>query len=522
MSLKGSKKVETNRYELEITIDAESFQNAIKEAYKKNRNKINVQGFRKGKAPLSIIEKYYGEGVFFEDALNLLYADALEGAVNEAGLKMIDDKIDFDLVSISKADGVEFKATITTYPEVALKNYKGLTAERVIPVVTDEEVDEEINRMADRNARVVAVEDRAAENGDITTIDFEGFVDEIAFDGGKAEGYALTLGSNQFIPGFEDQIVGHNVGDEFDVNVEFPADYGAENLAGKPAVFKVKLHEIKKRELPAIDDEFAKDVSEFDTLAELKADVKAKALERKTTASDEDVENTLIDKLIEELEADIPAAMFERRIDDSIRDFDYRLRSQGMDLDTYMKYLGMNDVNALRDNFRPQAEKSVKVRMALEKIVELENIVPTAEDLDAEFEKLAKQYNMEADKIKAMIPESELTQDVAVSKAIALVKDAAKIKDVEKKSEVAEKKPAAKKTTTKKATTTKKVAEDGEKKPAAKKTTSTAKKTTTTTKKASTTTKSTAAKSTTTKKATTTKSTTTKKTTTKKAAETKE
>ncbi len=512
MSLKGSKKVEANRYELEITIDAESFQNAIKEAYKKNRNKINVQGFRKGKAPLSIIEKYYGEGVFFEDALNLLYADALESAVNEAGLKMIDDKIDFDLVSIGKAEGVHFKATITTYPEVELKSYKGLEAERVIPVVTDEEVDEEISRMADRNARVVAVEDRAAENGDITTIDFEGFVDEVPFDGGKAEGYALTLGSNQFIPGFEDQIVGHNVGDEFDVNVEFPSDYGAENLAGKPAVFKVKLHEIKKRELPSIDDEFAKDVSEFDTLADLKADVKAKALERKTIASDEEVENALIDKLIDELKADIPAAMFERRIDDSIRDFDYRLRSQGMDLETYMQYLGMNDVNALRDNFRPQAEKSVKVRMALEKIVELENIVPTAEDLDAEFEKLAKQYNMEADKIKAMIPENELTQDVAVSKAIALVKESAKIKDVEKKTEKAEK-PAAKKTTTKKSTTAKKATDDGEKKTTTKKTTSTTAKKTSTAK--STTTKKTTAK-------TSTAKTTTKKTTTKKAAETKE
>ena len=282
MSLKGSKKVDTNRYELEVSIDAESFQNAIREAYKKNGKKINVPGFRKGKAPLSIIEKFYGEEVFFEDALNLIYSDALDAAINEAGLKFVEDKIDFDLVSISKAEGVEFKATITTYPEVELGTYKGLKVEKVIPVVTDEEVDEEIGRMADRNARVVAVEDRAAENGDITTIDFEGFVDGVPFDGGKAEGHTLALGSNQFIPGFEDQIIGHNVGDEFDVNVEFPAEYHAENLAGKPAVFKVKLHEIKKRELPAIDDEFAKDVSEFDTLADLKADLKAKTLERKT------------------------------------------------------------------------------------------------------------------------------------------------------------------------------------------------------------------------------------------------
>ena len=484
MSLKNSKKVDTNRYELEISIDAESFQNAIKDAYRKNRGKINVPGFRKGKAPLSIIEKFYGEEVFYEDALNLLYSDALDSAVNEAGLRIIEDKIDFDLVSISKAEGVDFKSTITTYPEVEMGEYKGLKAEKVIPQVTDAEIDEEINRMADRNARVVAVEGRGAQNGDITTIDFEGFVDGVPFDGGKAEGYALTLGSNQFIPGFEDQIVGHNVDDEFDVNVEFPKDYQAENLAGKPAVFKVKLHEIKTRELPEIDDEFAKDVSEFDSLDALKADLKAKTLERKTATADEEVENALIDQLIENLSAEIPEAMFERRVDESIRDFDYRLRSQGMDLETYMKYLGNTDISEFRKNFRPQAERSVKVRMALEKIVELESIKATDEDIAAEYQKLAEQYGMEADKVKAMVPETELVKDIEVTKAIDLVKATAEIKEVEKKSETAEKKPAAKKTAsstakktaTKKTTSTAKKTTDGEKKPAAKKTT--AKKTT--------------------------------------------
>ena len=516
MSLKGSKKVDTNRYELEVSIDAESFQNAIREAYRKNSKKINVPGFRKGKAPLSIIEKFYGEEVFFEDALNLIYSDALDAAINEAGLKFVEDKIDFDLVSISKAEGVEFKATITTYPEVELGTYKGLKVEKVTPVVTDEEVDEEIGRMADRNARVVAVEDRAAENGDITTIDFEGFVDGVPFDGGKAEGHTLALGSNQFIHGFEDQIIGHNVGDEFDVNVEFPAEYHAENLAGKPAVFKVKLHEIKKRELPAIDDEFAKDVSEFDTLADLKADLKAKTLERKTATADEQVENDLIDQLIDGMKAEIPEAMFERRVDESLRDFDYRLQSQGMNLETYMQYLGNGDINEFRKNFRPQAERSVKVRLALEKIVELENIVPTEEDIAAEFDKLAEQYNMEATKIKAMIPETELVKDIAVSKAIAIVKDSADIKEVEKKSEAAAKKPAAKKTTTTKSTTTKKTTsaakktaegETAAKKPAAKKTTSTTKKTAEGEKKPAA------------KKTTASKSTTAKKTTTKKTAE---
>lgn len=478
MSLKNSKKVDTNRYELEISIDAESFQNAIKDAYRKNRSKINVPGFRKGKAPLSIIEKFYGEEVFYEDALNLLYSDALDSAVNEAGLRIIEDKIDFDLVSISKAEGVDFKSTITTYPEVEMGEYKGLKAEKVIPQVTDAEIDEEINRMADRNARVVAVEDRAAQSGDITTIDFEGFVDGVPFDGGKAEGYALTLGSNQFIPGFEDQIVGHNVDDEFDVNVEFPKDYQAENLAGKPAVFKVKLHEIKTRELPEIDDEFAKDVSEFDSLEALKADLKAKTLERKTKTADEEVENALIDQLIENMSAEIPEAMFERRVDESIRDFDYRLRSQGMDLETYLKYLGNTDINEFRKNFRPQAERSVKVRMALEKIADLESIKATDEDIAAEYQKLAEQYGMEADKVKAMVPETELVKDIEVTKAIDLVKATAEIKEVEKKSETAAKKPAAKKTTsttakktaTKKTTSTAKKAADGEKKPAAKKT----------------------------------------------------
>lgn len=460
MSLKGSKKVDTNRYELEITIDAESFGNAIKEAYRKGRNKINVPGFRKGKAPLSIIEKMYGESVFFEDALNILYPDALENAVKEADLKFVDDKVDFDLVSINKQDGVCFKATITTYPEVNLKDYKGLTAEKEKVSVTAAEVKAELEKMADRNARVISVTDRAVQKDDIVTIDFEGFTDGVAFDGGKSEGYALTIGSNQFIPGFEDQIIGHNIDDEFDVNVEFPKDYNAENLAGKPAVFKVKLHEIKMRELPAIDDEFAKDVSEFDTLDELKKDIKAKALERKTAAAESAVENQIIDKLIDCLEAEIPEAMFENQVDESIREFDYRLRSQGMDIKTYMGYLGMQNPDDLRANFRPQAEKSVNLRMALEKVAELEKIEPTAEDIEAEYKKFAEQYNMEADKVKAAIPESEIVKDIAVAKAMDLVKASAVISEPAKKT-------AAKKTT-----------EKSETKTTAKKSTSTAKKTT--------------------------------------------
>ncbi|MDD4698916.1 MAG: trigger factor [Oscillospiraceae bacterium] len=434
MSLKESKKVETNRYELNITIDGESFQSAIKQVYRKNVGKMSVPGFRKGKAPQSIIEKHYGESVFFEDALNLLYGDAVESAVGEAGLDYVDDKVDFDLVSIDKTNGIEFKVVITVNPEILIDGYKGLKAEHVIPTVTDEEIEAELGRMAERNSRLVSIEDRAAVDGDITIIDFEGFVDDKAFEGGKGESYSLTLGSNQFIPGFEEQIVGHNNGDEFDVNVEFPAEYQAAELAGKPAVFKVKLHEIKNRELPAIDDEFAKDVSEFDTLAELKADLTTKAMEKKTKSSDDDVENQLIDQLIDLMKAEIPEAMINNRAEQSVQDFEYRLKSQGMDLNTYMQYTG-STVEEFKKSFAPQAERQVKIRLALEKIAELENVKPTDEDIAAEFEKLSIEYKTEIDKIKSFIPEKELIKDLSVGKAIEFVKSNAVISDVEAKSE---------------------------------------------------------------------------------------
>ena len=278
MSLKETKKIDTNRHQLEITVDGEKFREAIAEAYKRNGKKINVPGFRKGKAPLHLIEKYYGTEIFFEDALNLLYNDLVEDAIKDSGLKVINDKMDFEMVSISKEDGVDFKVSVTTYPEIEIGEYKGLKAEKTAVKVTPEEVEAEVNAMAERNARMVSVEDRAAQNGDTVIIDFEGFTDGVAFEGGKGEGHSLTLGSGQFIPGFEDQIVGKNIGDEFDVNVTFPEDYGAKELAGKEAVFKVKLHEIKVRELPTVDDEFAKDVSEFDTLDALKADLEKKAI----------------------------------------------------------------------------------------------------------------------------------------------------------------------------------------------------------------------------------------------------
>ena len=463
MSLKETKKLGTNRYELEILVSGEKFREAIAQVYKKEGKKIQIPGFRKGKAPLNFVEKYYGEGVFFEDALNLIYADVVEEAINESSLKVINDKMDFDMVSISKAAGVDFKVSVTTYPEITVGEYKGLKAEKLIAKVEDSEIETQLNAMAQRNSRMVSVEDRAAAMGDTAVIDFEGFVDGVAFDGGKAEGHSLALGSGQFIPGFEEQIVGHNIGEEFDITVTFPEDYGAENLSGKEAVFKIKLHEIKLQELPAIDDEFAKDVSEFDTLEELKADIKAKSLERKEKAAEEDVENALVQQIVDSIEGEIPEAMYENQLDQSVEQFAYRLQSQGLDLQTYLKYTNAT-IEDFRASFRPQAESQVKFRLALEKIVELEKIEATEEDINEQIEKMAKDYGMEVEQVKAAVPASEIGKDLAVGKAIDFIKANAVITEVAEKAEKAEKKPAAKKPAAKKTTTT-------AKKPAAKKTT---------------------------------------------------
>ena len=456
MSLKETKKLDTNRYQLEIIIDGEKFREAIAQAYRKNCKNINVPGFRKGKAPLNFIEKYYGTEIFFEDALNILYGDAVQGAIDESGLKVIDDKMDFEMVSISKEDGVDFKVSVTTYPEISLKAYKGLKAEKQPVKVDAAEVNAEVKAMAERNARMVSIEDRAAKKGDTVVIDFEGFVDGVAFDGGKAESHSLELGSGQFIPGFEDQIIGKNIGDEFDIDVTFPEEYGAEDLAGKPAVFKIKLHEIKVRELPAVDDEFAKDVSEFDTLKELKADLKKKALERKKKAADEAVENDLVQQIVDGIEGEIPEAMFENRLNQSVEEFAYRLQSQGMDMQTYLKYTG-SSIDDFKKSFRPQAEMQVKYRLALEKIVELENIKADDEAIEAEYKKLAEGYGVDIEQVRAAIPQSELEKDVAVGKAIDFVKANAVITEAAVEAE--EKKAPAKKTTTAKKTTAKKAEE---------------------------------------------------------------
>ena len=424
MRLKATNKVDTNRVELEVAVDPEAFEAAVSKAYKKNIKRMNVPGFRKGKAPRHLVEKMYGTGVFYEDAVNDLYPTALDEAINESGYEYVEDKIDLDVVSVGKEEGLVFKAVITVKPEVEVGEYKGLKADKKVEEVTDADVDKEVEKLQDRNSRLIVVEGRAAENGDTVTFDFEGFVDDKAFDGGKAENYTLTLGSGQFIPGFEDQIVGRNTDDEFDVNVTFPEDYNAEELAGKPAVFKCKLHEIKTRELPELNDEFAKDVSEFDTLDELKNDLKDKLQHQREHAAEDAFESQLLEQLVSGLKAEIPEAMFERRVDESVREFEYRLQSQGLNLDTYLQYTGM-DMDAFRKGFREQAEKQVKIRLTLEKIAALEEIAPTEEELDAEFAKLAEQYKMDVEKVKAFIPAKELSKDLAVGKAMDMVKETA-------------------------------------------------------------------------------------------------
>ena len=433
MSLKAVNKVDTNRYELEIEVGPESFEEAVSKAFRKNASKISIPGFRKGKAPRAFIEKVYGENFFYEDAVNDLYPQALEAAVEESGLDLVEDKIDTEVVSVGK-EGVVFKSKVTTKPEVEISEYKGLKATRAVKPVTDEDVDAELTRLQERNGRIVTVEDRPAQDGDTAVIDFEGFVDGVAFEGGKGEDHPLVLGSGQFIPGFEEQVAGHSAGDEFDVNVTFPEDYHAKDLAGKAAIFKVKVHEVKTRELPALDDEFAKDISEYDTLGELKADLKTKLEEKAGKAADDLVENQLIDQLVEGMKAEVPEAMYERRIDQDVNDFAYRLQGSGLDLNTYLQYTGM-DMESFRKTFRDVAERQVKVRLALEKIAQVENLQPSEEDLEAEYKKMADNYHIELDKVKSAVSEKDLKLDLAVEKAVQLVKDNAVVTEGEYKEE---------------------------------------------------------------------------------------
>ena len=448
MSLKDKKLIETNKYELSISVDKETFEQAVTNVYKKQAKRITIPGFRRGKAPRAIIEKMYGKSVFYEDAVNEIIPDAYEAAVKESGLKIV-GRPEFDVDTIDE-NGVVLTAKVFVKPEVKIDGYKGIEVEKEAVKVEDSEVDAEIDRVRERNARITDIEDRAAENGDIVNIDFDGYCDGVPFDGGKAEGHELTLGSKSFIEGFEDQIVGKNIGDEFDVNVTFPEDYHAKELAAKPAVFKVKLNSIKVKELPAADDELATMASEFDTLAEYKADIKAKITERKEAAADREVENKLIEALVDKLDADIPECMFDEEVDNLVRDMDSNLRMQGLDLQTYLKYTGMN-IDAVRSEMRPRAVSQVKTRLALEKIAEIENIEASEEDIAEEFDKIAKAYGMEVDEVKKALPADGVAEDVKVKKAVELIKSEAVIKGA--------KKPAAKKAPAKKAPAKKPAAE---------------------------------------------------------------
>ena len=426
MALKEcTKKEEANSYELTVSVDGETFEKAINAVYKKQVKKINVQGFRKGKAPRRIIEKMYGTEVFYDDAMQDCYPDALYHAAKEADVKIVAVE-SLEALEAGK-DGFTFKATVVVEPTMEIKDYKGLEIEKKSTEVTDELVNEELDKVKERNSRMVTVEDRPAQNSDTAVIDFEGFVDGEAFEGGKAENYNLSLGSGNFIPGFEEQIVGHSTGEEFSINVKFPDEYQAEELKGKDAEFKINLHEIKAKELPEVDDEFVQDVSDKETVDEYKAELKETVANRLKDEAEKDVDDQIADKLIDLLEGEIPEAMFDNQANDMVRDFEMRLRSQGMDMQTYMQYMGM-DVNALKDMYRKDAEKRVKLRLALQTIADKENVEVTEADLDDEYSKMAEAYKMDVEKVKAAVPADSLTEDVRVQKALDIVKNTANIK----------------------------------------------------------------------------------------------
>lgn len=431
MSLKSVNKKETNIYELEVVIDAETFAAARKQAYNKTKNQFTLPGFRKGKAPMKMIENYYGVEVFYEEALDICYPDAAEAAVKESGHKFVAT----NNVNVTKMDseGVEFTMEITVEPEeVEVTEYKLLKATQKKVEVTEEEVEAKLSELRERNSRIEEVEGRKVQNGDIVTIDFEGFVDGEAFEGGKAEEFDLTIGSGQFIPGFEEQIIDHDKGEEFDINVKFPAEYGAENLADKDAVFKIKIHEIKVKTLPEVDDDFAQDVSEFDTVEELKKDLEKQISDEKKEANEADIQSQLFDKLAENLKAEIPDAMVENEIDSEIRDIDYRLMMQGLDFKTYLQYMGTS-LEDYREHARENALKSVKIKLALEKIAELENLEVTQEDLDELYGKYSEQYNMSVEEVKKAIPEETAKGDIKTDKAVKFVRENAKVTTARKK-----------------------------------------------------------------------------------------
>ncbi|MBQ5354867.1 MAG: trigger factor [Clostridia bacterium] len=428
MSLKSQETIGANQRKITFTVDRPTFDKAVDKVYRRQVKSITIPGFRKGHAPRAIIEKMYGKEIFFEDAVNDCIPDAWDSVSGEITETMV-SRPEFEVVTIDE-NGVELAATYFVKPQVEISDYVGIPVTRPAVKVEDAEVEAEIERVRMRNSRMLEITDRPAQTEDLVNIDFEGFVDGEPFEGGKAENHQLKLGSGQFIPGFEDQVAGHSVGEEFDVNVTFPEDYQAENLKGKAAVFKVKLNGIKFNELPVVDDEFARDVSEFDTLDEYKADIRKHLEEDHRKQADGKVDEELIDALIAKLEADIPECMFENETENQVRDYDNRLRMNGLDLKTYFQYTGL-DLDALRKQMRPGAEKQVKTRLALERIAEKENLSVTDEEIEAEYGRLAEQFGMEADKVKEAVEREAIEADLKVKAAIELVREKASVTETE-------------------------------------------------------------------------------------------
>ena len=423
MELKSSNKVDVNRWELEIAISSEDFSKEVDKVYNRQKGKITVPGFRKGKAPRKFIEKYYGEQVFYEDAVNAIYPYALEDAAKEAGIELVDDHIDFEIVKMNKEEGLDFKVKVTVMPEVSVENYKGIEVKKVGAVrVNNEDLEKEISKLQERNARLVTVEDdTAAQMGDLVNIDFEGSIDEELFEGGSAKDAPLELGKKQFIDGFEEQVAGHKIGDEFDVKVTFPENYHVKNLANKEAVFKTKLNKIQKKELPEVNDDFVKDISEFDTLKDFKDDLKKKLSETKKKKLENESENEMIEKFIDLVKAEVPEALVKAKIKELMRDFEYRLQSQGLNIKDYAKYTGMNE-DALANTFRPQALNHVKLDLGLRKVAELENIQVSDEKIEKEYEKIAEQYKMKPEQIKKFVMPEDVKRDIMKSEALEIIR----------------------------------------------------------------------------------------------------
>ncbi len=451
MSLIKAEKKEHNICELEIKIEADVFAAAVSAVAKRELKKYNIPGFRKGKAPRNVVEKMYGKGIFYEDAINDLLPEAYESAVKEAAIEPV-GRPDFDISSLDENDGVVLVVKVAVKPDVEIADYLGIAVERTVVEATDAEVDEEVEIARNRNSREIEITDRAAQLGDVANIDYEGFCDGVAFDGGKAEGSPLKLGSGQFIPGFEDQIVGHNIGDEFDVNVTFPEEYHAEELAGKAVVFKVKLNGINAIELPELDDEFAKDISEFDTLDEYKADLKAKIQKRHDKTAENEINDQLVNALLDKLVAEIPEEMFDREVENIVRDYDMRLRQQGMSLEMYFRYTGL-DLDKMREQARPEAERQVKMRLALEKIAALEGIAVSDEEVETEIKRIADDNHVTVEQVKEIVADDGIREDLKVQHALDLVREKAVVTDKAPEAEKPEKKkaPAKKKTAAKKA-----------------------------------------------------------------------